>query len=334
MEESTDKAALAASLEPALREVCGGRLSKVEWFRSSWQSEGAGTGYATFCADDGRERQTVVKLPVGPVEHDWTTGLGLNGTGAPAGPTPIVYASGTEIAGYDLAWVVMERFDGHPLSQELSKQSLLGFLETAADWYERARARRPVQERPPEADWAHLLSRAREMAKGAGLPDAQHWNKMIHHVQKALPRLLNIWTSRQTAFWCHGDLHPGNAMQRSREEADGRTGGDAGSANGRWVLIDLSLVHVGHWVEDAMYLERLFWGHKERLEGVKPATRLAKALKERGLQAESEDYAQLANVRRLLMAACVPVFIAREGNPRYVGEALAILERLLPLLTR
>jgi hypothetical protein len=304
----------------------------VEWFRSSWQSGGAGTGYATFTDEHG-EHPAVVKLPVGPVEHDWTVGLGAIGPERPreavqAGPTPMVFAAGRSVGGYDLAWIVIERFDGHPLSQELKKETLCEFLETAAEWYACARERRVVDVPPPERDWEQLLTRSREMAKEAGLAGAQHWNKLIHHVQKALPRLMAVWSARRADLWCHGDLHPGNAMWR----ANGCAGGEG--SRGRCVLIDLSLVHAGHWVEDAVYLERLFWGHKERLDGVKPVARLAKALKERGLQTEEEDYAMLANIRRLLTAACVPVFVAREGSPRYVGASMETMEQLLPLLTR
>ncbi len=330
-EQPEDGAALAVFLEPALREACGGRLSKVEWFRSSWQAGGAGTGYATFTDDEGGEHQAVVKLPVGPVEHDWTTALGAISPERPCaaaacGPTPMVFAAGRSLGGYDLAWIVMERFAGSPLSQELNKQTVCELLETAVEWYCCARERREVTsaDARPERDWELLLSKAREVAREGGIADAQHWNKLVHHVQKALPRLLSVWASRRVETWCHGDLHPGNAMWRSNGSGEGR----------RCVLIDLSLVHAGNWVEDAVYLERLFWGQKDRLDGVKPVARMAKALKERGLHPEREDYALLANVRRLLMAACVPTALAREGHPRYVGAALETLERLLPLLTR
>ncbi len=42
------------------------------------------------------------------------------------------------------------------------------------------------------------------------------------------------------------------------------------------VLVDLALVHPGHWVEDALYLERQYWGHSDLLKGVKPASELAR----------------------------------------------------------
>lgn len=58
-----------------------------------------------------------------------------------------------------------------------------------------------------------------------------------------------MWESRPRDTWCHGDLHPGNAMRR-----------DLGNGQrGRCVLLDLAFVHPGHWVEDAVYIERQFW---------------------------------------------------------------------------
>ena len=41
-------------------------------------------------------------------------------------------------------------------------------------------------------------------------------------------------------------------------------------------------VGLGHWVEDAIYLERIYWAHPEKLCGVKPVKALAKALRRLG----------------------------------------------------
>src|SRR2546421_544761 len=60
------------------------------------------------------------------------------------------------------------------------------------------------------------------------------------------------------------------------------------------VLIDLALVHSGHWMEDALYLERQFWGHEPLLHGVKPLPMLAKLRRERGLPTD-DHYSELAN---------------------------------------
>jgi hypothetical protein len=95
------------------------------------------------------------------------------------------------------------------------------------------------------------------------------------------------------------------------------------------VLVDLALVHPGHWIEDAIYLERQYWGHSDLLKGVKPVSELARLRRERGLNA-NDNYPDLANVRRVLMAACVPAAAEREGNAKYVRAALELLDRLIP----
>src|SRR5688572_5631231 len=86
-----DGMSLGTSLGPALIEVCGGRLSHIEWFRSTWQHGGAATGFAHWRGEDGRQIEVLVKLPVGPVEHRWTASLseGSDGNGRLL-PTPRV----------------------------------------------------------------------------------------------------------------------------------------------------------------------------------------------------------------------------------------------------
>lgn len=323
---SGDSGSLAATLSPVLREVCGGRLSEITWFRSAWQAGGASTGIAAFTLNSGRTVEALVKLPVGPGEHSWTVSVGA----CPEhiehhdGPTPRVLAAGTELAGYDLAWMVLEKLPGSPLSAALSAAAIDDLLRAAAEWYHRAAAARPLTpaDEPKREDWAELLARCRRDVKDHGVADSQRWNEAIHKVQKMLPRLLGAWDGRAVNCWCHGDLHPGNAMRRSAPGGDNP---------GRAVLIDLALVHPGHWVEDALYLERLFWGKPELLGGIKPVSVLARHRREVGL-ATDDDYAGLANIRRVLMAATVPAFLEHEGHPRYVHAALETLERLLPML--
>ena len=177
------------------------------------------------------------------------------------------------------------------------------------------------------------------------IQEAQRWNQAIKHVQHVLPRLVARWESRPINTWCHGDLHPGNAMRRPAAAGGplppGATpgGGDGGPTPADnpapCVLLDLALVHAGHWVEDAVYLERLYWGKPELLHGVKPVSALSKFRKELGLHpAPGEDSAMLASVRRVLMAASAPAYLHREGHPRYVHTALETIERLLPLVSK
>jgi len=116
--------------------------------------------------------------------------------------------------------------------------------------------------------------------------------------------------------WCHGDVHPGNVLRRGE--------------HGQLVLIDLGLVHPGHWIEDALYLERQYWGHEDWLGGVKPVSILGRLRREAGLPMDG-DYGELANIRRVMMAACVPAVVDREGsNTKYLRHALDLIERLLP----
>src|SRR5690606_14099603 len=93
---AVDSESLSAALAPVLMEECGGRLSAIEWFRSSWQHSGATTGYATWRESDGREVAALVKLPVGGAEYRWTTRLGTAEEGEDPAElcTPRVLASG------------------------------------------------------------------------------------------------------------------------------------------------------------------------------------------------------------------------------------------------
>lgn len=95
------------------------------------------------------------------------------------------------------------------------------------------------------------------------------------------------------------------------------------------MLLDLAEVHPGHWVEDAVYLERLYWMRPDALKGVKPVSLIARARKKHNLDT-SDDYQRLADIRRVLMASCAPAFLQSEGHPRYLEAALGVLEKTLP----
>lgn len=324
-----DSHSLASALGPALRETCQGRLSSIEWFRSAWQRGGAATGFASWETGDD-PIPVVVKLPVGPGEHRWMTAMGDCTDGSWHAehrrciPTPRVLAAGTQLGGHDLAWLVMERLPGRPLSHRVDEASVLDLLAAAADFQaEACRIARPEGLRPPSPNWEATLAAARKVAHSGGVPEAQKWNEAIHKVQKHLPALKARWEARVTNSWCHGDLHPGNALRRPDPPA-----GPAAHRNG-CVLIDLALVHPGHWAEDALYLERQFWGHGDVIHGLKPLSILAKLRRERGLSA-NDHYAEIALVRRVLAAACAPALVEREGNPKYLHAALTQIEQLLP----
>lgn len=310
---------LAPQLEPALAEVCGGRLRDIHWFKADWQRSGAATAYGTYTRPDGTEANVVAKLPIGYTEYRFTTGL--NGRDR---HFPVVVEHGTELGGYDFAWIVLERLPGDPLTAHLHKDVFRQLADAAAAFHFHAAQLDPNIKKPTRAPWEDLLAHAREAIHTSHIPNEQNWSNAVKHVQRALPKLLGTWRARALNTWCHGDLHPGNLMSR----AEGSVWGEPSC-----VLLDMAEVHAGHWVEDAVYLERLFWGRSDALDGVKPVSLIARARKQLGLDA-SDDYAGLANIRRVLIAACVPAFLHREGHPAYLQGALEVLERLLPVVTK
>jgi hypothetical protein len=328
----TDSGSLAVMLESQIALACKNRLSRVEWFHSEWQAGGAATGLATFDVPGGSRADVVVKFPVGPNEHRWTSLLGGGNHNGPSDHesvplcewTPRVLACGTAIGGHDLAWLVIERLEGTPHAAHPSEAEVRGLLAAAAAFYAGSRRARMLgpEDAPPAKDWEKLIAKGREIIHNHGIAEEQRWNHAIHHVQRHLPRILDRWNSRPINTWCHGDLHFGNALRRRGSRPDDPC-----------VLIDFALVHPGHWVEDAVYLERLYWAKPELLHGIKPVSEVARLQRELGILGH-EDYAMLANIRRVLMAASVPAFLLHEGHPRYVHAALEILEKFLPLVGR
>ncbi len=329
--DDADAQNLGVSLAPALRDVCEGRLGEINWFRATWQHGGAATGFATWNRPDGRTADVVVKLPIKFDEWFWTVGLGgveddeAESPRSLALPTPRVFAGGEQLGGYDIAWVVMERLGSPPLASDLTKDALHDLLRSAAEFHARAARVRSVRKaKPPsQEDWGAEIEQAREACRGDRIDNAQRWNQMLREVDRHLDTLVDRWRARPIDTWCHGDLHGHNAMRRRLPSGEG----------GRCVLIDLALIHPGCWIEDALYLERLFWARREHLHGVRIVRALGRFRKELGLK-NSEDASDLANVRRVLMAATAPAFLSTEGHPAHLAAALDLLERLLPVVAR
>jgi aminoglycoside phosphotransferase (APT) family kinase protein len=133
-------------------------------------------------------------------------------------------------------------------------------------------------------------------------------------VHRHLQEWLKVWSGRRIDGWCHGDLHPANALSRLP-----CPGGPA-------VLIDFAEVHAGHWVEDATYFEHLFWARRQRLGGRNLCRQIAQERKKRGLPVDP-DWPILASIRRVLLAMSTPALLAYDGDRVHVRAALEVLEQ-------
>jgi hypothetical protein len=330
---------LAAALEPVLHEVCEHRLGPVEWFHAAWQRGGASTGFSTYRMRNSQQPVPVlVKFPIGPVEYEWTTGLGCvtlctacddeeKFVAAHDRATPRVLAHGTQLGSYDMAWVVTERLAGDHLPRHMNAAMVTELMTRVLEFHQAAGKHKPVAGRYKSPDWSMLLERARHLSHEHAIADFQQWSEAIRHVLKHLPSLQARWEARTIDTWCHGDLHVANALRRV---APGCT--LAAPGDGPCVLIDLALVHPGNWIEDALYLERQYWGHEEWIGHVKPVSLLARLRREAGLPTVG-DYNELANLRRVLMGACAPALIAIEGsNQKYLKSALRHVQEMLPMV--
>lgn len=305
--------ALAASLAPLLRERCNRCLGEIRWFRSTWQHGGASTGSATWTWPDGRTTPVIVKLPVGGVEHAWTARLGAcddqTWTESVDLPTPRVVAHDQTLGPYDLAWLIVERLEPHAAAAHPTRQWMEEILAAAAAFHARASSVQPITGHDARTDWEDLVAKSRAATKNLG-HEAQQWNETLKRVQKHLPRIVSIWESRAIDTWCHGDLHPGNALRRERPDGTHRC-----------VLIDMAMVHPGSWIQDAVYLERILWSRPDLLDGFKPVSMLAKLRREAGLPTTG-DYAAIANARRVLSAACAPLEMGAHASTRSMHISL------------
>ena len=300
-----------------MQEACGGRLGPIAWFRTDWQRGGARTGRSTFRTDDGTESPVVVKVPVSPAELLWNQRLQPNAKD-PYGIIPRLYACGHSLGDYDLVWFVMERFPEGPLFGLKRTDAIELMADAAARFYWRT-ADFPATGEQRREDWNGHFDRARQQCQANNLPDRQLWNKTLKAAQKNLDAWVAEWRDRSAGEWCHGDLHPANAMSRSNRPEDPA------------MLIDLAEVRPGNWLEDAVYLERLYWIRRERLGGRSPVKLIAKKRAARGLP-NDENYARLADIRRVLLAGSAPAFLRTEGNPLVLKANLDVLEETLPRL--
>ena len=302
-----DNQPFGAALAPVLVAACDGRLDEIHWFRADWQRGGALTGYSTWRDDDDTERRVVVKLPVPPVERAWLARLS-------DWPdiVPRVYAHGETLGGYDIAWVVMERMPHGPLTRSWGGAEFDLLVDAVGRFYAAA-ATFPADGEVNNKNWHAILDRSRKSVQDHRLADHQRWSKALKKAHRKLDDWLNIWRDRPQDQWCHGDLHPGNAMTRQPAPA------------GPAVLLDFALTHCGHWIDDGVYFEHLFWSRPERLGDRRLCQMIARKRKELGL-AVAADWPRWASVRRGLLAMSTPAMLEHEGSPKHVAAALQVLE--------
>ncbi len=301
-------APMGAMLEPVLQQACDQRLSNISWFRTTWQRGGAATGYATFRDDAGIEQLVVVKMPVPPNELRWLEYLQPYPNVAPK-----LFAHGSTLGSYDLAWVVMERLPHGPMNSQWAGHEFDMLIEAAGRFYQ-ATAAAAVGELPKEKDWKKILDMARRhIAEDHDVQHEQRWKNALKRSQKKLPAWLSIWNNRPRHHWIHGDLHLANALTRSP------------APQGPAVLIDFAEAHPGHWVEDAVYFEHLYWARKQRLGGRKLVSQLAHERKKLGLHVDA-DWPTLAATKRALLAMSTPAMLQADGDRHHVEAALAVLE--------
>ena len=309
---------LADTLLPHLYRACEGHLKDVHWFRTDWQRGGAATGRATWQGKDGESHDVMVKFPIRARELLWTRRLQLPGDDQQP-VVPHLYASGSSLESYDLAWLVIEWLPFGPLGKRWHVDHVSRTIEAATRFHQEADAFVVEKEKARVEDWNALCEHSVRGIRRNHITEEALWLSLLDRLRDNLPPMVDRWRERDADHWIHGDLHLANAMSR------------VAAASGDVTLIDLAEVRPGHWVEDAVFLERRLWASPERLEATRPVHTMAKARMARGLPTE-KDCEPLADIRRALMAATTPAFMKTEGHPRFLTacrkQLAAALDRL------
>ena len=310
----TMQRSIARSLEPELLDACDGRLQDLCWVRMDWQRGGALTGTAWYEGVAGR-REAFVKFPVPGRELRWIRRL-QNCKEPPI--VPRLFASGDSLGHHDIGWLVMERIPGMPLGAQWIPGHLTRTARACASMH--ACMTSVAIDRPKRRDdWERWLDQSSRSILENELPERQRWVEAIRLARIHWVDIIGRWRARTPIHWIHGDLHLGNAMFRS----DGDT----------ICLVDLAEVRPGHWIEDALYLERLCWSYPERLKNDGPLEAMQEARLQLGLEV-GDGVPELANARRILLAATTPAFIAHEGTRAHLEASLSVLENGLALWPR
>ena len=309
----TQMRSLAQGLADVLIVACEGRLGQITWFKADWQRSGAATGTAKYKVNDDTYEQVVVKFPVVQRELLWTKRLQDENDKNLV--IPKLYASGETLGGYDMAWIIIERFEHGPLGLHWFDEHISHIADAAARFHKTASIH-PISETPHTEDWKQLVHDSQDNLKINVVEHKDRWKAALKTLRGKLKDIISEWNDRPIDQWLHGDLHLANAMSRVSIE------------KGPVSLIDLAEVRPGYWIEDAIYLERQLWANPARLKAAKPIKAMALARKALGLS-NGENYQRFANIRRALLAGTALRFLKNEGHPRYLEACLNWLERSL-----
>jgi aminoglycoside phosphotransferase (APT) family kinase protein len=279
-----------------------------------WQRGGALTGTAQYESTDG-PREAFVKFPVPGRELSWIRRL-QDCEDPPI--VPRLFESGESLAHHDIGWLVMERLPGMPLGSRWSPGHLSRTASACASM-QACMTGIPIDRPKRKDDWERWLEQSSQSIIENELPEKKRWAAALRLARIHWNDIIGQWRARTPIHWIHGDLHLGNAMFRN----DGKT----------ICLVDLAEVRPGHWIEDALYLERLYWSHPDRVRDECPLESMLEARLKLGLEV-GKGIVALANARRILLAATTPAFIAQEGTRAHLKASLNVLENGLALWSR
>ena len=273
-------------------------------FRTVWQHGGAATAWVK-CVET--QRDGMVKLPVKAWERRWHRRIRESRDPDLA---PDLFAIGDTIGNVDFAWIVMERIRGNPLHQVPDAHS----VEQACEAFARfQKASRPfaVQRRPAPAGWLKQIEQTRKSLQALPQDLAVSWRDALDALAKYHDEAIAAWRYRPIKGWVHGDAHLGNILRTEQDEVH---------------LIDFAEVRAGHWVEDAIALERPLWQRPELLSNMDPVDMMAGYRRQLGLPVRAED-GRLAAIRRTLLAATAPAWSRTEGGFAGLRSTLKVLEQ-------
>lgn len=294
-------------LEGELIAACNHRLADLHWFRTDWQRGGAFTGKGLILDEQLKPHNVVIKLPIPEVERLWLTRLSEH-----CDIVPRIYAHGDKLGAYDVNWIVMEYLPYGPLSAKWDGHEF-DLLVQAYGRMAHAMNDYPVNEDPPHKDWEAILHKSRDMVHAHSIANEQRWNKALKHAHRKLKDWVRKLDEQPMDHWVHGDLHCGNALSR------------VAPPEGPALLIDFACVRAGHWLDDAVYLEHLYWARRDILKGRKLCSMIARQRRKHSLRV-CPQWPQWAQIHRALLAMSTPAMLEHDGSPLHVAAALEVLE--------